>query len=379
MEAELLPIGAEGNQFGGWVALSSDGRVALVTDLDESCHPPFLLQKCGAVYAFARTNGVWTQEAKILPPYFSDFVSAFGVALALSADGSTAVVGRPSDTVCFPEPCRGEVFVYSRNAGTWSLTDVLKSSDTLTRSLGSAVALSQDGNTVLAGAPSTDCPGIGRDCGAAYVFVRGGATWTEQAKLSASTPQRDYFGRAVGLSADGTVALIGAADASTLGGNQLGSVYAFIRGGSSWTESQKIVGGPSRPGFGVSLALSGNGRAALIGALPASCANIAGCDRVHRIEIQGSAWSTPQELLSFAPGDLSRYGLALSSNGSTGLVGAPGTDCPAGMSCGVVHVLGFLPTLEPGIPTASHLGLVLLALLLAASGARLLARRRRSA
>jgi hypothetical protein len=379
LEAELFPTGAQGNQFGFQVALSPDGKVALVTDLNEPCHPPFLLHTCGAVYAFARKNGEWTQEAQILPPYYYDFLVLFGAALALSADGSTALISRPADTSCAAQHCRGEVYAYSRSAdGTWSPAGIFGSSDPLTRWLGGALALSYDGNTAIAGAQSTDCPGVGRDCGAAYVFIRSGGTWTEQAKLSSSTPQREYFGRSVGLSADGTVALIGAADASILTATQLGAVYAFAGGGSSWSELQKIEGGPSRLGFGTALALSGNGRAALVGALPA-CGLIANCkEGVHRIEIQGSAWSSPQELLSSPPGDLSRNGLALSNDGSTGLVGAPGTDCSAGMSCGSVYVLSLLPALAPGIPTASSLGLALLALLLAMSGAWRLARQRQT-
>ena len=46
------------------------------------------------------------------------------------------------------------------------------------------------------------------------------------------------------------------------------------------------------------------------------------------------------------------------------------------MSCGAVYVLSFLVAVEAGIPTVSSLGFALLALLLAASGARGLARRR---
>lgn len=376
LEAELLPTGAQGTQFGVQVALSPDGRVALVTDIDEPCHPFFFLHSCGAVYAFARKNGGWTQEAQILPPYYFDFFVIFGAALALSGDGSTAVIGRPTETSCPAPQCRGEAFIYSRSAeGVWSLADTLTSSDPLARKLGWAVALSLDGNTLLAGAPSSDCPGVGRDCGAVYAYVRSGGTWTEQAKLTASTPQKDNFGLSVDLSGDGTAALIGATDAVILGGTQFGSVYAFVRGGDSWTELQKI-GGPA--GFGGTLALSGNGRAALIGTLPASCGIGESCERVYRTEIQGSAWAPPQELLSFARGDLSRFGLALSNDGSTGLVGAPGTDCSAGMSCGAAYVLSFLPALAPGIPTVSSLGLALLVLLLAASGAWMLTRSRRS-
>ena len=65
------------------------------------------------------------------------------------------------------------------------------------------------GDTVLIGASFDDIGG-NADQGAAYVFVRNGATWTQQQKLIASDGAAyDYFGSVVAISGD--TVLIGAA------------------------------------------------------------------------------------------------------------------------------------------------------------------------
>jgi hypothetical protein len=68
---------------------------------------------------------------------------------------------------------------------------------------------------------------------------------------------------AVSLSADGGTALIG-------GGNDdhlRGAAWVFTRRGSSWVQrGRKLTSGePERDGFGLSVALSGDGRTAVIG------------------------------------------------------------------------------------------------------------------
>ena len=71
---------------------------------------------------------------------------------------------------------------------------------------GASVALSADGSTALIGAPSDDF-GVG----AAWVFTRTGSTWSQQGnKLTGAEERGDgEFGTAVALSADGNTALIG--------------------------------------------------------------------------------------------------------------------------------------------------------------------------
>src|SRR5438552_17529355 len=95
----------------------------------------------------------------------------------------------------------------SASAATFAQQATLTASDEIGQSfLGSAVALSHDGDTVLVGGPQ-DNSGIG----AAWVFARRGSTWREQAKLTGlGEIGSGTFGTSVALSANGKAALIGA-------------------------------------------------------------------------------------------------------------------------------------------------------------------------
>ncbi len=125
---------------------------------------------------------------------------------------------------------------------------------------GFSVALS--GDTALVGARRDD--DAGSNSGSAYVFVRSGTTWTEQAKLTASDAAvDDRFGLGVALSGD--TALVGAYRDDDAGSDS-GSVYVFVRSGTTWTEQAKLTASDAAADdrFGTSVALSGD--TALVGA-----------------------------------------------------------------------------------------------------------------
>ena len=97
---------------------------------------------------------------------------------------------------------------------------------------GFSVAIS--GETVLVGAENDDSP-AGADDGSAYVFVRSGTIWTQQAKLIAGDGRVfDKFGYSVALSAD--TALVGSPFDDVASGNNAGSAYVFVRSGTVWTQ-----------------------------------------------------------------------------------------------------------------------------------------------
>ncbi len=118
---------------------------------------------------------------------------------------------------------------------------------------GTSIALA--GDTALIGAPHDD------GHGSAYVFVRVGASWIQQAKLTAADAEAgDEFGGAVALFGD--TALIGASRDGTTG-----SAYVFIRSGTDWNIQQKLTASDGLNDgfqFGHSVAVSGD--TALIGA-----------------------------------------------------------------------------------------------------------------
>ena len=180
---------------------------------------------------------------------------SFGYSVSLS--GNTALIGFDNENGADS----GSAYVFIRTGTAWTQQAKLLASDgTAGDSFGYAVSL--DGNTALIGAISDDDNGV--DSGSAYVFTRTGTTWTQQAKLLASDgAAQDYFGLSVSLKGD--TALIGVPQ-SIGNGNYSGSAYIFTRTGTTWTQQAKLLASDGADGdsFGGSVSLASD--TALIGA-----------------------------------------------------------------------------------------------------------------
>jgi hypothetical protein len=112
-----------------------------------------------------------------------------------------------------------------------------------------------DGETAVVGADADDT-GAGTDAGSAYVFVRSGTSWSQQAKLTASDAAAgDEFGVSVAIS--GNTIVVGA-DLDDAGGSFSGSAYVFVRSGTSWSQQAKLTAGDAAAGdqFGLSVGIS---------------------------------------------------------------------------------------------------------------------------
>ena len=176
---------------------------------------------------------------------------------SVAIDGSTMVVGARHDSTTAPQS--GAAFVYVRNGSTWTQQAKLLASDGNTSDeFGAAVAI--NGNTIVVGADRDDAAFA--NSGSAYVFVRSGTTWTQQQKLTAddATPD-DEFGNAVAIYIDDII--VGAHHADLPNNAEAGSAYRFTRTGSVWSQVQKFIPFQSTTApvlgdhFGESTALSG--------------------------------------------------------------------------------------------------------------------------
>lgn len=116
---------------------------------------------------------------------------------------------------------------------------------------------------------TTDDDPNGEDAGAAYVYETGGDSWSQQAKLFADDGDAgDRFGRSVGLSYDGSTAIVGAYKDKDPNGEDAGSAYVFEAGGGTWSQRSKLVpnDGNSNDWFGWSVAAAGDGGTFVVGA-----------------------------------------------------------------------------------------------------------------
>ncbi len=244
--------GAHGDAFGQSIALSGDTLViGAPHDGDQG-------DDSGSVYVFTWSGMVWKQQAKLTAADGAQG-DVFGISVALSGD--TIVVG--ADLNDEKALNAGAVYVYTRSGSSWSQQAKLTAADGAeTDIFGVRVALS--GDTALISARRDDDDVMGIDAGSAYVFIRTGTTWHQQAKLTAHDGAADdRFGRSVALAGD--TALIGAMFQDNKGDNS-GSAYVFTRSGNIWSHQAKLTAadGAADDVFGWSVAIFGD--TALIGA-----------------------------------------------------------------------------------------------------------------
>jgi hypothetical protein len=313
---------ASDDNFGTSVALSSDGNTALIGAYNESDSGT---SGNGAVYVFTRSGSSWSQQAKLLA---GDKASGdrFGYSVALSSDGNTALIGASLENDSGTSG-NGAAYVFTRAVSTWSQQAKLLAADKATSdNFGYSVALSSDGNTALIGARYTSDSGTFSN-GAAYVFTFSVGIWSQQQKLLASDKATgDLFGYSVALSSDGNTALIGAyskSDSPTFGN---GAAYVFTRNASVWSQQQKLLTSDKADNdqFGISVALSGDGNTALIGARSKSDSPTSGNGAAYVFTRNAGVWSQQQKLLASDKADADFFGwsVALSNDGNTALIGA---------------------------------------------------------
>jgi hypothetical protein len=318
----LASDAASDDYFGTSVAISSDGSTAVVGAEIENTSPN---TDQGAAYIFTRVSGTWTEQQKLLA---SDAASSdyFGTSVAISSDGNIILVGaRAEDTS--PATDQGAAYVFTRSGATWTQQTKLLASDRVTNDrFGYSVALSADGLTAIVGALfETTAPNS--ENGAAYVFTNTSGTWTQQAKLLASDRgDFDGFGWAVSLSSNGDIAIIGSIYETTSPNTINGAAYIFTRSGSTWTQQQKLLASDasSDDNFGFSVDISEDGYTALIGAYNESTSPNTGNGAAYVFTRVSTTWTQQAKLLALdaAVSDLFGTSVSLSGDGNTALIGA---------------------------------------------------------
>jgi hypothetical protein len=410
-----------GDHFGYSVAISGETIVVGAREEDSNTtgvngdQNNELAMFSGAAYVFERSGNSWSQQA-YLKASNSDFGDSFGIAVAISGD--TVVVGARSESSNATEVNgdqsnnssfeAGAAYVFVRSGSNWSQQAYLKASnaDSVRRGdfFGAAVAIS--GDTVVVGALGEDstATGVNGDqnndlmdfSGAAYVFVRSGNSWSQQAYLKASnTDFFDTFGRTVAISGDTVVVGALGEDSNATGVNgdqgnndllESGAAYVFMRSGSSWSQ-QAYLKRPKNEStggeFGNSVAISGD--IVVVGTRfdslnsPDSSVFIGNSGAAYVFMRIGNIWSQQAYLLASNMGTRDEFGTAVAISGDTVVVGADREDSNATTvdgdqsnnvadSAGAAYVFhvtdGVTDTVQP-IPTLSKWVLLMLGLLLA--------------
>jgi hypothetical protein len=357
---KLVGTGAVGitNQ-GMSVALSADGNTAIIggpgpNNADRDRSP--VVGPAGAAWVFTRRAGIWTQEGDKLVGTTSEYGGGLwsqGASVALSADGSTAVVGGPSDN-----RTTGAAWVFTYSGDGWTQqgkklvgTGANRASEPpLSLGQGLSVALSADGNTAIIG---------GWRAEGVWVFTRSGGVWAQQGNklVGSGAVGSARQGMAVALSADGYTAVVGGPGdnppdrSRPFGLGPAGAAWVFARSGSVWTQqANKLVssGAVGSARQGTSVALSADGNIAVVG-------GFAGDGSVGAVSVftrSRGHWTQDKELAGIGAVGKSISSVALSADGSLVLIGGPNENGGVGAAWVFTRSGGGSDSQEPPTPSA---------------------------
>jgi FG-GAP repeat len=284
------------------VALSADGSTALVGA------PTGGSNQAGVVYSYARLSGTYALGGQIASP---DGASGdeFGASVSVSGLGNVALIGAP-----IHNGYQGAAYAFVHHARSWSEEREFVNPGAPGSAYGLSLSEAVDGLTGVVGAP------LGNDVqGAAYVVSE--LNGSQQELVASDAAEGSFFGISVSINALGTRVLVGSPFAN-LGD---GAAYVFDNSKGAWTQSQALVqsnqGGSDAFGYAVALDYLGN--AALIGA-------------IGRNGTDGSAYTfagyptltQQRELDDPVPGSAAEHGfsVALDALGDQLLIGAPYQD-----------------------------------------------------
>ncbi len=301
--------GAAGDDFGATVAV--DGAIAVVgapEDDDDG-------SSSGAAYVFRFDGTDWSQEQKLTA---SDAAGGddFGFAVAISGD--MIVVGAPrDDTAAGSRAGSAYAFLFDAGQQQWVQWDHIFAPDAgADDRFGSSVAL--DGDTLLVTAVNDD--EAGSNAGAGYVFREVRAAWSFQAKLvGTSSGTNPQMGRSASL--DGDVAVLGAWQDAPNGMFSVGAAHVFRRAGATWSEEQKLTASDAADfrWFGQSVAVSGTVIA--VGAYGDRADDLSESGGAYFYTFNGASWDELDNVNASDPAANDRFGWSIALDGDNAVIG----------------------------------------------------------
>lgn len=256
----------------------------------------------------------------------SDSLDMFGMMVAMSGD--TLVVGAAfedsnaktidGDGSNNDLQDSGAAYVFVRRGENWEQQAYLKPTDPLTQDyFGLSVAIS--GDTIVVGAVRSDFLGLSPTTprpGVAYVFTRKDGKWSQTARLSpASGAAGDEYG--YNLAIEGDLLAVGAPrDAGS------GAVYVYVRNGNDWQEQQKVKPAPTVANgmFGSALAIS---KDSLIVGASADGTEKSGAGSAYVFTPADGHWAQSQRLTGDPISTDASFGYVLAMSGDYAIIGAP--------------------------------------------------------
>ena len=285
-------------RFGRSILLSDNGDKLVVGAQIRDLTPPepdspngfFIPVESGTVFVFERSDGVWQQQASLLPQSFEkdrtlDGDSTFGARLSMSADGTLIAVNARFDNSIpnvfnesgFSIRSTGVVYVFETINNVWQQQALIQASNAESFDMfGSSLSLSANGQILAVGARDESSASTGidgdmsnnssEDSGAVYVFTRNGETWQQQTYLKASNSNTNFeFGSGVSLNSLGNLLAVSAPGENEILGNS-GAIYIFGRDDQFWQQQALIRADGLTGNFNNAVSMDAEGSTLVVGA-----------------------------------------------------------------------------------------------------------------
>ncbi|KAA3606541.1 MAG: T9SS C-terminal target domain-containing protein [Calditrichaeota bacterium] len=265
----------------------------------------------GSAYIFVRSGTSWTQQAKLTANDAST-LDNFGTSVSISGDYAVVGANQNYDGVSNS----GSAYIFVRSGTSWTQQAKLTNNDGTTLD-NFGISVSINGDYAIIGDDQNDDNGT--NSGSAYIFVRSGTSWTQQTKLTANDADAgDQFGWAVSIS--GNYAAVGAFENSDAGFSS-GSAYIFNRNGTSWTQQAKLLASDAAAGSNFGVAISINGDYVIIGANQDDDTAI-NSGSAYIFNRSGTSWTEQEKLVHNDAQAHDQFGFSVSINGNNAIVGS---------------------------------------------------------
>ena len=247
--------------------------------------------------------------------------SFFGSTVAVA--GEYAIVGAEGQRTAQS----GAAYIFQRIADTWVQQDRISANDAVAGDrFGSAVDISAT-HAIVGAWNAND------ERGAAYIFVKNGSTWTQQARLIASDGAAGaQFGQSVSI--EGNIAVVGAWQDDNERGSAAGAAYIYAFDGANWQQQAKVVSSDGRQGDRFGSAVTVNGGTVLIGA---ANGGFFGEGVAYVFSDNGTLWQQDARLVSPSAGLSDGFGLTVAVEGDVAVIGAPLQDNNASIDEGAAY------------------------------------------
>lgn len=314
---------AEGDEFGRSISMSGN-----TTIIGAAGHDTDRKKGAGAAYVFVgpgpRHKGrSWKQQAKLSA---KDAAAGDQFGWSVGIDKNTAIVGSRFDDDKGKNS--GSAFIFIREGDTWEQQAKLTANDgAASDNFGHYVAIR--GDVVIVGAPKHAHKGL-KQSGAAYIFTRDGERWAQTTKLTADQPEeKDQFGASLAISDDIAIVGVPLKDGTA---PDTGAAYVFARNGDLWTQHAKLTAqdGEKFDQFGNDVSISNN--IILVGAKFDDDVVVDG-GAAYSFLREGDVWVEKEKVtlpLLDANWPMPHFGISVEIDGHYAIVGADTADNDTG-------------------------------------------------